>query len=338
MKIHMAKNKNEWDNFLISQSWSPFLQSWTMGEVYREIGQEPIRLEMREGNTLIGICQAILVPARRGRHLMIQYGPALAESGKQEAISNLIQELKKIAKERRCSFIRISPFWPKEEHYKLLTTNYKLFVAPMHLLAEHIWFLSLKEKTEEEIFKGMRATTRNLIRRAEKEGVEIMASPNPLRDLPEFLKLHDQTRRRHHFTPYTNAFFTAQVKHFAESCSLYLASYQGNTIAASIHIYFGGETSYHHGASSFQYSKISASYLLQWRAIQDAIKRGDHIYNFWGISPHNVKKHPFKGVTTFKTGFGGELLELTTCMDIPLSTRYYFTRTFELLRKWKRGF
>lgn len=205
----------------------------------------------------------------------------------------------------------------------------------MHLLAEHIWFLNLEGKTEEEIFKGMRATTRNLIRRAEKEGVTIHKSP----DIDVFLRLHQQTHKRHHFTPYTDAFFQTQFSKFApEHCTLYVATYQHKPIAASIHMHFGGETSYHHGASSFEYSKIPASYLLQWRAIQDALIRGDHIYNFWGISPSNAKKHPFAGVTTFKTGFGGELLELTPCMDIPLSARYYFTKSFELLRKWKRGF
>ena len=217
----------------------------------------------------------------------------------------------------------------------------------------------------------MRSTARNLIRRAEKEGVTIIASEDPLRDLPQFLALHDETRKRHGFTPYTDAFFRAQIARFAprKECTLYLAKYQGETIAASIHMHLGGETSYHHGASAEKFKKIPASYLLQWTAIQDALKRGDHVYNFWGIAPIEEKskdpasaeatagrqsphlrphaadyggqaksKHPFAGVTLFKTGFGGNVLNLVHCFDIPLSPMYRLTRTFEQLRKWKRGF
>ena len=114
-------------------------------------------------------------------------------------------------------------------------------------------------------------------------------------------------------------------------------------------MHFGGETSYHHGASASAYSKVPASYLLQWHAICDAIDRGDSIYNFWGIAPveykedkwqiaEQKKKHPFAGVTLFKTGFGGTLLPLVPCHDIPLSKLYTITRWFEIFRKWKRGF
>ncbi|MEK7218713.1 MAG: peptidoglycan bridge formation glycyltransferase FemA/FemB family protein, partial [Patescibacteria group bacterium] len=131
-----------------------------------------------------------------------------------------------------------------------------------------------------------------------------------------------------------------QVGQFAPTgeVSLYLAHYNGEVIAASIHMHFGGETSYHHGASTQKYKNIPASYLLQWRAITEALARGDHVYNFWGIAPEGVMRHPFAGVRTFKTAFGGRLLELAHCMDIPLSKKYWVTLGIETVRKWRRGF
>lgn len=202
---------------------------------------------------------------------------------------------------------------------------------------------------------SMRKTTRNLIRRAERDGVEVTASSDPVADLETFINLHDETRKRHGFTPYSNAFFRAQVKHFAanDECTVYLAKHQGQILATSVHMHAFGETSYHHGASV--QSKVPASYLLQWRAIQDALKRGDHIYNFWGIAPMGdrksevgdqetknqqpkTKNHPFAGVTLFKTGFGGTSLPLIHCRDLPLTPKYWLTYAFETMRKWKRGF
>ena len=81
--------------------------------------------------------------------------------------------------------------------------------------------------------------------------------------------------------PTPTSFFRAQVKHFAaeNACTLYLARFRRSD--CSIHSYaWGGETSYHHGASTQRFSKVPASYLLQWTAIQDAMKRGDRLYNF----------------------------------------------------------
>jgi lipid II:glycine glycyltransferase (peptidoglycan interpeptide bridge formation enzyme) len=165
------------------------------------------------------------------------------------------------------------------------------------------------------------------------------------------LKLHDETRKRHHFTPYTDSFFRAQAERFAarKECTVYLAHYNNEIIAASIHMHMGGETSYHHGASTYAHRTIPASYLLQWTAIKDALRRGDRIYNFWGIAPPsgdggNPKseirnpKHPFAGVTLFKTGFGGKLLNLVHCHDVALSKKYYLTMGIEHVRKWRRGF
>lgn len=344
MEITDAHNQQEWDAFLCTQQYRPFLQSWTMGEVYREIGHIPIRLEVRENEVLQGICQAIVVPARRGRYLSVSYGPLVTDK---ETLTLLCTELEKRAQEHSCSFIRFSPFWQKGQ------TIPGSKPAPMHMLAEHLWYLPLTQtdtwqqeteevtpRTQEEIFMQLRKTTRNLVRRAERDGVTVKASRRPLEDLHLFLKLHEETRKRHQFTPYTDAFFHAQVAHFAKrnECTLYIATYNGEVLAASIHMHMAGETSYHHGASTHAYPKIPASYLLQWTAITDAIARGDRIYNFWGVAPEGVKNHPFQGVTTFKTGYGGNLLELTHCMDVPVSARYYGTRAFECIRKWRRGF
>lgn len=369
MTAAIATDRQEWDAFLKEQRFSPFLQSWTMGEVYSDIGQEPVRLEVREDGKILGICQAILVPARRGRHLMVQYGPIMRneELGmRDEVFLQLVNGLKEEARKYSCSFVRMSPF--SNNHH---AATLKGIDSPLHLLAEHIWYLplttinswnsqsqshpSISPRTEEEILISMRKTTRNLIRRAEKDGVTVELSTDPVRDVEEFIRLHDETRKRHGFTPYTNSFFRAQVKRFSEegNALVYIARHEGQVLATSIHMQFGGETSYHHGAS--QLTKVPASYLLQWRAIQDAMKRGDSIYNFWGIAPMGTKteateenqepkqeilnpKHPFAGVTLFKTGFGGQLLNLEHCFDVPLSNKYYLTRAFEFVRKWKRGF
>lgn len=352
MTVREAHDRREWDAFLLSRPFRPFLQSWDMGEVYRDIGEEPLRLLTENEKGITGIAQALVVPARRGKHLSLPYGPVWTDASSFEA---LCVALRKAAIEKSCSFVRMSPFVAHDgTDGRLLENAHGSLASPLHLLAEHVWHLPLKKNmcwgdaispqepshTEEELLMSMRKTTRNLIRRAQKDGVTVRASHDPTREIEHFIALHDETKARHGFTPYSNAFFRAQVKRFSTDgrCTLYLAEFGGEVIAASIHMHFGGETSYHHGASTHRYAKVPASYLLQWTAITDALKRGDHLYSFWGIAPEGVKRHPFAGVTLFKTGFGGSLLTLAHCRDFPLKPSYAVTRGFEFLRKWKRGF
>ncbi len=356
MEISQTHDPHGWDEFIISQPWKPFLQSWTMGDVYADIGQRPIRITAHDSHGIRGVCFGHVVLARRGKHLSVPYGPIIDETLSQievsQMISGIVHTLKTEAKRLGCSFIRFSPFWPQGRNSQALRALGGIS-SPLHLLAEHVWYLPLedaakKRKTEEELLANMRKTTRNLIRRAEKDGVTIMRSTNALRDLPEFLSLHDETRKRHGFTAYTDEFFRSQVTRFStrKECTLYRAKFQGKTIAASIHMHAFGETSYHHGASSNAFQKIPASYLLQWTAICDALQRGDRIYNFWGIAPldetgnvaEKLGKHPFGGVTLFKTGFGGHVLNLVHCTDVPVTSSYWLTHAFEKFRKYRRGF
>jgi peptidoglycan pentaglycine glycine transferase (the first glycine) len=368
MHIQSATNVLEWDTFVKAQPYASFLQSWTMGEVYRDIGQEPVRLEARDGDRIVGTCQAIVVPAKRGRHLMVQYGPLLTSP---EALKPILEALKDIAREHRCSFIRMSPFWREHDPMIGELTAEGALPSPLHLLSEYTWYIPLKTidrwtiplpqteegarragegRSEDSIKADMRKTTRNLIGRAEREGVTVAASTQPEQDLDIYFRLQEETYKRHGFVPYRESYIRAQVKHFAPQgqAIVYIARYQGEPVAASVHMSYGGITSYHHGASTHKYAKIPASYLLQWTAIREAAHRGGDIYNFWGIAPRKLNdqgeeviidpKHPFAGVTTFKTGFGGHPLPLMHCVDLPLSGSYRMTRAFEFVRKWRRGF
>ncbi len=357
--VQVATDEHAWEAFIRSERFRPFLQSWTMGEVYRSVGQEPVRLEAREGNEIVGICQAIVVPARRGRHLMVQYGPILRSDS---ALEPLLEALKDVARKQKCSFIRMSPFW-EEKDALAASLQQGTLPSPLHLLSEYTWYIPLRlpdlwesgkegstVRTEEDILADLRKTTRNLVRRAEKEGVTVAASADPMKDLDIYFELQEETFKRHKFVPYRASFIRAQVKHFAPlgQAFVYIARYQGEPVAASVHMSYGGVTSYHHGASTHRHAKIPASYLLQWTAIREALHRGDSIYNFWGIAPRRQNengdeviinpKHPFAGVTTFKTGFGGKPLPLIHCCDLPITGSYKLTRAFEFVRKWKRGF
>lgn len=334
-----------WEIFLRAQPFAPFLQSAYMADLHTTLQDKTWRISVLQDNVIVGICFVVLIKAKRGWHLYIPYGPVLLHSAQEEVLPLLIAYLKNIAQNESADFIRCSPFLEdtSETRRQFLALGFR--PAPMHVLAEHLWILDLAQN-DEDLLKGMRKTMRNLIKRADKDGVTITTSQDP-KDIEKFIDVHQDTASRHGFTPYTNTYFRAQAEAFLphDLGVLYFAHYQGKIISAAFIMYYGDTGSYHHGASLSEYNKIPASYLLQWRAIQEAKRRGKRLYNFWGIVPESQyqtgflkRAHPWVGLSKFKTGFGGRDRILLHCQDLPITRKYYFTHLVETIRKIKRGY
>jgi lipid II:glycine glycyltransferase (peptidoglycan interpeptide bridge formation enzyme) len=282
------------------------------------------------------------VEARRGTFLYLPYGPLMKNLSDRESLEGFFVELRKKAMEENATFIRVSPYWPENETNQQLLKSLGFHPAPIHMLAETLWVLDLDGKNEEELLAQMDKKHRNLVRRAEKDGVTIASTVDP-EAVERFIALHWQTVGRHKFTPYPKSYFRHQVEIFARQNEVKVleAYYQNELLASAIIMYFGKAGAYHHGASSSlpEHRKIPASYLLQWEAIKEAKKRDCTSYNFWGIAPDTASsKHPFYGITHFKTGFGGRRIDLMPCQDLKINAKYYVNWGIEKFRKWKRGF
>jgi len=211
----------------------------------------------------------------------------------------------------------------------------------MHTHPELTWELNL-EKTEADLLKDMRKTTRYLIKQGEKNpDLEIIQSEN-IDDVQIFNDIYQKTVKRHHFHPFSLEYLKGEFKAFLPNNTvLFLAKYKEEYIASAICIFWSGIGFYHQGASSLDHPKIPASYLMQWEAIKEAKRRGCQTYNFWGVadvkSEKELDKHPWKGLSLFKKGFSGKEKAYLKTRDLPLSLRYYLTYYFEVLRKIKRG-
>ena len=71
--------------------------------------------------------------------------------------------------------------------------------------------------------------------------------------------------------------------------------------------------------------------------IQDLQSLKIQRFNLWGIAPDGQKQHRYAGVTTFKTGFGGEIVEFVPAQDIVIKRgRYLINLLIETIRKKKR--
>ncbi|MFA5743160.1 MAG: peptidoglycan bridge formation glycyltransferase FemA/FemB family protein [Candidatus Paceibacterota bacterium] len=359
MEIREINAKDQWEEFLFGCKEKTFLQSFNWGEFNRSLGNKVWRLGIFEDGKLIAAAQLIKISARRGKFLFLPHGPAITQNSKLKTqnenlklriLKTLLDELKKIAKEEKCSFIRIAPIWEKNEENEKVFDDLGFRDAPIHMHPEFTWELNL-EKSEDALSAEMRKTTRYLIKQAEKNrDIEILQSKD-IKDLEQFDPIFRETARRQHFVPFSLEYLRKEFNSFLvdDKISFFFGRYKGEIVSAAMIVFWSGKAFYHQSGST--HSKAPVSYLLQWEVIKEAKRRGCDAYNFWGIAPFlNItgkdgkvkteikeKNHPWYGLSLFKMGFGGQTKEYVKTKDLPLSIFYWLTFIFETLRKKKRN-
>jgi peptidoglycan pentaglycine glycine transferase (the first glycine) len=349
MEIKEITNKNEWEGFLLQQAEKTFLQSWNWGEFNQQMGEKTWRFGVYNLEKLVAVAFIFKISARRGTFLFIPHGPVIIDgiSGKdkKEILKLVLLHLGEIAKKERASFIRFSPILLPSEENNNLFSDLGFRQAPIHMHPEVTWELDITP-SEANILADMRKTTRYLIRQAEKNpDIEIFIS-DKIEDLKLFWPVYLKTAKRHHFTVFSEKYLEAEFNSFIadKQISIFLGKYKGQVVSAAIFVFWQDMCFYHHSGSLTKYNKIPVSYLLQWRAIQEAKSRGCRTYNFWGIAPDietesdaQKSKHPWAGLSLFKMGFGGYKKNYVKTQDFIISNKYWLNYIIERIRKIRRN-
>ncbi|MDO8559233.1 MAG: peptidoglycan bridge formation glycyltransferase FemA/FemB family protein [bacterium] len=331
------KNKEVWERFFDGVQEKTFLQSWNWGEFWQKMGSASggkiwrLGVYDNEGSPTSFI-MAVKIAARRGTFLLVQHNVGISEV--------LLNKLKEIAKEEKCSFIRMAPLLERTEENEKMFKDLGFVDSPMHASAyEATWKLDITPP-EEELLANMRKTTRYLIRQAEKNSDITIQKSADFADAETYLKLNREVAQRQKFAPFSDNFIKNEFEVFSgdNQAMWFFGKYKGEAVAGALVIFWSGIGFYHQAASLSKYAKFSIPYLLQWEAIKEAKRRGCKLYDFWGyVDPKAGPKHPWAGPTLFKMGFGGRAYEYIKTQDLPLSKKYWLTYIFEKLRKIRRG-
>ena len=130
----------------------------------------------------------------------------------------------------------------------------------------------------------------------------------------------------------------AEREAFGENITIYQAeTKEGGAIAYGLVIRDGREGDYYEAASTELNRKMPGAYAILWKAMRELKAAGYERFNLWGIAPPGQPNHRYAGVTTFKTGFGGELVEYVPAHDLVISrVKYLKDLVVEETRKKKR--
>ncbi len=317
-----------------------FLQSPLWAETNRIIGHKLV-VRTFEGRALFF---GIIKDARRGRYMEVPGGP-LVNWQDRKLVKKVFESIIDEAKKEKCVFIRFRPQLYKtsrNENYifalKREIKGIDLRDAPMHLHAQNTILLDLN-KSEEELLMSMRRQTRYEVRRSEKLGLKVIEDSSE-KAFKEFHSVQVETAKRQNFIPPSEKELLAEREAFSPSnIKLYKVTDDENKpIAYGLILIYDKEAEYFEAASTELNRKLPGAYALLWKAIKDLKSMGVARFNLWGIAPPGVEHHRYSGVTTFKTGFGGEVIELIPAKDIILNKlKYKIDEIVETARKKKRN-
>lgn len=310
-------SQEQWEKIVTKFPETNFLQSPSYGHMNEILGDKVITEEFG-GN---GHALMIVRNAKRGRYLEIPCGP-LIDWKRKELVKQVFRTIDEVAKMEKCVFVRLRPQLKcTPENLKVLS-ELGLAKSPMHLAAEHTVMIQLKA-SEEDLLANMRRQTRYEVRRADKLGIKVICD-NTEELFKEFHKIQAETAKRQGFVPPSLKTLMAEREAFGDKAKIYVAeTEEGAKIAYGLIIRDGLEGDYYEAASTELNRKLPGAYALLWQVMRDLRTEGYERFNLWGIAPPGQPGHRYAGVTTFKTGFGGEVVEYVPAHDMVISRMGY---------------
>lgn len=223
-------------------------------------------------------------------------------------------------------FWRLDPYW-QESDWDSIKTDLSIRAATKNFQPTDSLLLDLM-LSEDELKTQMKRNGRKALRLSQEAGVTVRClTPNQVTDqeLDAWQQLNVETTERDGFAGHDRTYYQNFIRTLAPHTHLCLAEHQGTVVAAAILTVCEGKAIYYFGASSSDpaHRDLRAPYALQWAMILLAKKAGAQTYDFTGITPEDQPDHPYKGITQFKTRFGGYRATYAAGREIVLNPWWY---------------
>ncbi|MFI9150275.1 lipid II:glycine glycyltransferase FemX [Streptomyces sp. NPDC053367] len=185
----------------------------------------------------------------------------------------------------------------------------------------HVFRVPLAGRSTEQLWAGLNQEWRRNVRRAQKEGVEVVVGSAA--ELPEFYRLLGLTEQRDGFRlgrslAYYERQYAALNAEEPGRMKLYVARHGGEILAAHTMITVGRRVWYQTGASADHRREVRPSNALQWRMLLDAHALGADVYDMRGVPSTLDPDERAYGLLRWKLGTGGQVVETLGEWERPL--------------------
>ena len=178
---------------------------------------------------------------------------------------------------------------------------------------------------EEAVFKAISSRARNAIRRAEREGCEVVRQehgPETYRALYDLMA--DTVNAKGSMPLRSYEYYAAFWDEFCDrgQGNFFFTYEDGKPSVGAFVINYGAKATYKDGGSTQNRKQYGDSHLVQWAAIRRMQELGCREYDFCGTPPASRikdKSHNLYGMGMFKTSFTKTVTDFVGCHDFVLS-------------------
>lgn len=316
-RLTCVRDATIWDEFVKGHD-GHVLQSFAWGELKSRFGWQAERWAWLGGDKIVAGAQVLVRRLLPGLEVAyIPRGPASPDAG-------FLRVLREFLRRRGVFLLKIEPDWTRDEPGDEVLAragfrrSFETIQPPATIRID-------LERDLATILGGMKPKWRYNIRLAEKKGVVVREGTSA--DLPAFHELTRLTAERDRFAVHSAGYYQTAFALLtaADAARLFVAEFEGKSLAMIFVTAFAREAVYLYGASGNEHRNVMPNHLLHWAAIQWAKARGCARYDLWGVPEEigGADAHLPISLYQFKRGFGGELVRYTGAWDFIYSPAGY---------------
>lgn len=203
------------------------------------------------------------------------YGGPLAQGNMDDKfLNNFKKELDEYCREHQIvsQFFRFHPLLQNQEIFET--------VSDVLYLKKTVY---IDTADEEVIFRNMTPNNRNMVRKARKNGVEIIYDKGE--HLEEFIEIYEKTMHKNKAESYyyfEKEYFEFLIHNLKDHIMFFYALYDGKIISASVFFYNQQYMHYHLSGTLPDYGRLAATNLLISEAADWAAKQGIRMLHLGG--------------------------------------------------------
>lgn len=301
-------------------------QSHELGEIKRMARWTPRYAEV--DGLAITVHEKSAAPL--GKVWYVPKGPCVAEPAQ---LVPAVEALTAAGRREGVLFVRLEPeIVQTPEHEEQLRALGLVPTSPVQPNTSTV--LHRLPETEEELLGSYPSKTRNMVRRAMRDGVVVERAPDTDETYDAMWRLWTDVVEDQDLAVRSKEYHVRSWQIMVRSglAQVLVASVEGEPVASAVICSLGEVAAYKEGASLRDRPVPGVSQLVQYEGMRWAIERGARVYDLVGV-PHTSQlddtSHPRHGIGKFKRGFTKEVVDWVGAYDLVLRPRRYAV--------WQRG-
>ena len=331
-ELASCDDASAWDAFVSQARDGSVLQSWAWGSLKSRHGWRVARYFWMDAGRPIAAASVL----RRGLPggLSLDYaprGPVL--DGDLDRWPAFWQALRDRLAGDGGTVLKVDPEWSTQpQRAALLQTG----ALPSRHPIQHQATMLVDISGGDEALMRFKESTRRNIRTGARQGITVEASQASAA-MDAFFELLTETAAREHFAIRARGYYQDLLALFRErgQAEVYLARRDDQLLAGAVMLFFGTRLIYLYGGTRSEAKDLKPGYLLHWRAIEDAQRRGCTVYDMWGVPLNPQPGQRGYGYYDFKSRFNGRVVRFIGLYDLPVNRAA--TLTIRLAERFARA-